>query len=56
MPTIEEFDDDSILSVNHSRGSIVVPKHAIPGVGHQTNFRDPEGNIIGNMENDPSAH
>jgi len=36
--------------------SIVVPKRAIPGVGYQAHFRDPEGNVIGIMENDPSAH
>jgi predicted enzyme related to lactoylglutathione lyase len=37
-------------------GSIVVPKRAIPDVGYQAHFRDPEGNVIGIMENDPKAH
>ena len=36
--------------------SFVVPKHAIPGVGYQAHFRDPEGYVIGVIENDPSAH
>jgi hypothetical protein len=56
MPIIEGFDDDAILSVDYSQGSIVVTKHAIPGVGYQMHFRDPEGNVIGIMENDPSAY
>ena len=38
-----------------SRGSIVLPKRVIPGVGHQAHIRDPEGNVIGTLENDPSA-
>jgi uncharacterized protein len=36
-------------------GSILVPKRAIPGVGYQAHFKDPERNVIGIMENDPSA-
>jgi uncharacterized protein len=36
-------------------GSIVVPKRAIPGVGWQAHFRDPDGNVMGILENDPDA-
>ena len=38
-----------------SRGSTVLPKRVIPEVGHQAPIRDPEGNVIGILENDPSA-
>ena len=48
--------DDCLKKIVTAGGSIVVPKRAIPGVGYQAHFRDPEGNIIGIMENDPSAH
>ena len=48
--------DDSLKKIVNDGGSIVVPKRAIPGVGYQAHFRDPEGNVIGIMENDPSAH
>jgi predicted enzyme related to lactoylglutathione lyase len=36
-------------------GSILVPKRARPCVGYQAHFMDPEWNVIGIMENDPSA-
>jgi predicted enzyme related to lactoylglutathione lyase len=45
--------DASLKSIVSNGGSIVVPKRAIPGVGYQAHFRDPEGNVIGIMENDP---
>ena len=48
--------DDCLKKIVNDGGSIVVPKRAIPGVGYQAHFRDPEGNVIGIMENDPSAH
>ena len=48
--------DDCLKKIVNDRESIVVPKRAIPGVGYQAHFRDPEGNVIGIMENDPSAH
>ena len=47
--------DDCLKKIVASRGSIVVPKRVIPGVGHQAHIRDPEGNVIGILENDPSA-
>ena len=48
--------DECLKKIVNNGGSIVVPKRAIPGVGYQAHFRDPEGNVIGIMENDPSAH
>ena len=47
--------DECLKKIVTAGGSIVVPKQAIPGVGYQAHFRDPEGNVIGIMENDPSA-
>ena len=47
--------NDSLKKIVASRGSIVLPKRVIPGVGHQAPIRDPEGNVIGILENDPSA-
>jgi len=48
--------DECLKKIIAAGGSIVVPKQAIPGVGYQAHFRDPEGNVIGIMENDPKAH
>ena len=48
--------DECLKKIVAAKGSIVVPKRAIPGVGYQAHFRDPEGNVIGIMENDPKAH
>ena len=48
--------DECLKKIITAGGSIVVPKRAIPGGGYQAQFRDPEGNVIGIMENDPSAH
>jgi predicted enzyme related to lactoylglutathione lyase len=35
--------------------TVAVPKMAIPGVGWLAYIEDPEGNILGMMQNDPSA-
>ena len=37
------------------RGTITVPKMAIPGVGWLAYFKDPDGNAFGIMESDMSA-
>jgi hypothetical protein len=50
-----ESVDDCLKKIIATGGSIVVPKRAIPGVGYQAHFRDPEGTVLGIMENDPSA-
>ena len=38
-----------------SGGIVITPKHAVPGVGYMVYFKDPEGNVFGLMEEDPSA-
>jgi len=48
--------DECLKKITKAGGSIVVPKQPIPGVGYQAHFRDPEGNVVGIMENDPSAN
>lgn len=48
--------DGCLKKITLAGGSIIVPKRAIPEVGYQAHFRDPEGNVIGIMENDPLAH
>ncbi|MEI6292059.1 MAG: VOC family protein [Methanomicrobiales archaeon] len=47
--------DETLKLIVASGGSIVVPKQAIPGVGWQAHFRDPEGNVIGLIEYNPEA-
>jgi predicted enzyme related to lactoylglutathione lyase len=43
--------DKTLKKINAAGGSIVVPKRAIPDIGWQTHFRDPEGNVIWILEN-----
>lgn len=47
--------DDFIRKIEKNGGTIVTPKHAIPGVGWIAYFKDPEGNMFGMMQDDPSA-
>jgi predicted enzyme related to lactoylglutathione lyase len=47
--------DDYLKKIKENKGTIVVPKKAIPGVGWTALFRDPEGNSFGLMEDDPTA-
>jgi uncharacterized protein len=47
--------DDAIASVTRHGGQIVVPKMGVPGVGWLAYFKDPEGNITGIMQPDPTA-
>jgi predicted enzyme related to lactoylglutathione lyase len=47
--------DEVLRKITAAGGSVVVPKRAIPGVGWQAHFKDPEGNVIGILENDPKA-
>jgi len=51
VPSVDEF----VKKVEKNGGKIVVPKHAIPGVGYIAYFKDPEGNMFGMMQDDPSA-
>ncbi len=47
--------DDAVKAIESAGGTIVVPKMAIPTVGHVAYFNDPEGNTMGVFQNDPSA-
>lgn len=47
--------DDCLARVTNTAGKVVLPETAIPGVGYQARIRDPEGNVVGIMENDPST-
>lgn len=47
--------DASAEKVLRSGGRVVAPKMAVPGVGYMAYCADPEGNLFGIMEEDPSA-
>lgn len=47
--------EDTVRSITDAGGSRVTPRIAIPGIGYFSYCRDPEGNVIGIMENDPGA-
>jgi uncharacterized protein len=51
VPNIEE----AIQNITKNGGTIVVPKMPIPTVGWMAYFKDPDGNIHGVYQNDPSA-
>ena len=48
--------DESLGRVESLGGRIVVPKMPVPGVGWLAYAKDTEGNIIGLMQPDQSAH
>lgn len=47
--------DETIVKIEKAGGQIVVPKMPIPTVGWLAYFKDPDGNIHGIYQNDPSA-
>ena len=47
--------DESVAKLEALGGTVVMPKMAIPGMGWSAEFRDPEGNVMGLFEEDPSA-
>ncbi len=47
--------DEAVQQVVRSGGQVMVPKMAIPGVGYQAYCTDPEGNVFGLHEPNPSA-
>ncbi len=54
--TVQTDALDALLGkVSALGGQIAMPKTAIPGVGWLAYFKDPEGNILGAMQNDPAA-
>lgn len=50
-----ESVDEFIAKIEKAGGQIVVPKMPIPTVGWLAYFKDPDGNIHGIYQNDPSA-
>ena len=51
---VPDLDDRLVLAANLGAES-AVPKMPIPGVGWLAYVKDPEGNILGLMQPDPSA-
>jgi predicted enzyme related to lactoylglutathione lyase len=47
--------DDFIAKIISAGGKVIMPKHAIPGVGYNAYCADPSGIIFGIMQDDPSA-
>lgn len=47
--------DEHIKKIEAAGGTIVVPKMPIPTVGWLAYFKDPDGNIHGVYQNDPTA-
>jgi uncharacterized protein len=47
--------DEYIKKVNAGGGQVVVPKMPIPTVGWLAYFKDPDGNIHGLYQHDPTA-
>ncbi len=47
--------DEYIRNIQENGGTILDEKMAIPGVGYFAQFKDTEGNILGMMEDNPSA-
>ncbi len=47
--------DESLAKLESLGGTMVVPKMPVPGMGWFAQFRDPEGNVFGLWEEDPSA-
>jgi predicted enzyme related to lactoylglutathione lyase len=53
---IEVGDLDSVVEVALAAGArIVEGKHALPGEGWSARLHDPEGNLLGLVEPDPTA-
>lgn len=59
QPVVNSIDvanlDKAIAAIEKGGGKIVVPKMAIPTVGWLAYFTDPDGNIHGIYQNDPTA-
>lgn len=47
--------DDTLAKATSLGGTLAVPKMPIPGVGWLAYVKDPDGNIFGLMQPDPSA-
>ncbi|UCF98691.1 MAG: VOC family protein [Spirochaetaceae bacterium] len=54
--TIDVKSIDSVVDqVKKNGGTVLTEKAAIPGIGWFAQFRDPEGNVFGLMEDDSTA-
>ena len=51
VPSVDEY----VERITRNGGTVVRPKHAVPGVGYLAYCRDTEGNLFGIMEDDPTA-
>jgi predicted enzyme related to lactoylglutathione lyase len=51
VPSVDQY----IEKITTAGGEVLQPKMAIPGVGWYVSCQDPEGNVFGLMEDDPSA-
>jgi hypothetical protein len=47
--------DAYVAKVQESGGQILMPKHAVPGVGYMALCADTEGNVFGLMQEDTTA-
>lgn len=47
--------DQCLIEITQAGGTVVVPKMPIPSVGWLAYFKDPDGNIHGIYQDDPSA-
>jgi uncharacterized protein len=47
--------DDTVKEIEKAGGQVVVQKMPIPGVGYLAYFKDPDGNIHGLYQKDPTA-
>ncbi len=47
--------DEFTKKAEMNGGTVVSPKPAVSGGGYMVYFKDPEGNVFGMMEEDPSA-
>ena len=52
---IVEVLDPLLARAPELGGQLVVPKMPVPGIGWLAYVKDTEGNILGLMQNDPSA-
>jgi len=51
VPSVDEY----LARAEAAGGSVVVPKMPVPGVGWVAYVADPDGNVTGMMQEDPSA-
>jgi predicted enzyme related to lactoylglutathione lyase len=47
--------DAALAAAASAGGSMALPRMAVPGIGWLAYVKDPDGNLLGLMQNDPSA-